>query len=91
MDDAIERCEYCEADSGRTVAGRDCCQVRMLAKMPSAHRDAAFKRALVQLGSAGLEALKGRVRIEYKRLREKRSQTGRKALDTLKSQLKAAT
>jgi hypothetical protein len=49
----MEWCEWCLADSGRVQAKRECCRVRMLAKMPQYQRLEAYIKVA---GEEGLEA-----------------------------------
>lgn len=60
-------CEWCLTFSGRTKKGRPCCELRALAGMPKAQREAVYMKALKEDGFDAVDALKAAVVGEYKR------------------------
>lgn len=60
-------CEWCLTFAGRTKKGRECCELRALAAMPKAQREAAYMKVWKEDGQAAMERLKGNVMAEYQR------------------------
>ena len=68
----IGPCDWCLTLSGRIHAARECCRLRSLAVAPAHNRNAVFAQVKKDEGSAALEELKAKVRIEYVRQRDMR-------------------
>ena len=62
-----EPCDWCLTFSGRTKKGRACCELRALAGMPKAQREAVYIKVLKDDGVDAMNKLKVAVTGEYKR------------------------
>jgi hypothetical protein len=60
-------CEWCLTFEGRTKKGRPCCELRALAGMPKAQREAVYMKVWKEDGADAYEKLKRDVVAEYKR------------------------
>jgi len=62
-----DKCEWCLTFSGMTKKGRPCCELRALANMPKAQREAVYLKTMKEDGLDAYEAQKKAVVAEYKR------------------------
>ncbi|MDF0506574.1 hypothetical protein POK33_38130 [Burkholderia cenocepacia] len=65
--DSLIHCEHCQVFSGRYNMNRRCCQVRLIASMPKAHRLAAFAKVRAESGGEVADRLRADVLSEYHR------------------------
>lgn len=60
-------CEHCATFSGRKTKGAPCCELRALAEMPKAQRQAVYEAKRKEDGESAVKALAQAVSQEYQR------------------------
>ena len=74
-------CEFCRTLSGRFNAHRECCQLRLLAGAPDHTLLAVYQRVVSEEGTTALAELKKKLRAEYQRQQDHKSQVARQLHD----------
>lgn len=83
-------CDWCLTLSGRYQGLRECCQIRLLATMPRAHRELAYQRTREVSGRLAEQEQRQLVKTEWQRQDAQRKASARAAIDNMRQILKAA-
>lgn len=83
----MNRCEWCEADSGRFNVNRECCQVRLVVDMPDILRKSHYEQVRCEKGRDAAVELIQNVNAERRRLLALRESNRKKAKDIARAAL----